>query len=330
MLITVVGVGGWELYLRSSGVYTSFDDGVELWSHKRAQVYAPPHTTTVFIGSSRIKYDLDIPAWEQQTGTRAIQLAIEGNSPLPVLEHLANDKDFRGNVVVDVTESLFFTDSPFNLEFPKKHVAYFDQRTPAQRVSFPINKALESLLVFLDRDNFSMNALLRRVPLQNRQGVFAIPNQWPFEFSHISFDRQNKMLPRFLQDTALQNRVTGNWLFFEKINDEKPASGRKMDSLLLAVRGSVEKIRARGGSVLFVRTPSSGPFWDWEQRSFPRAAYWDRLLRFTGAPGIHFKDHAETAVLVCPEWSHLSPEGALVFTTTFIGALQNSGFITRR
>ena len=42
---------------------------------------------------------------------KIIQLAIEGNSPLPVLEDLAADENFKGNLVVDVTEGLFFSSS---------------------------------------------------------------------------------------------------------------------------------------------------------------------------------------------------------------------------
>lgn len=51
----------WELYLRNKGVVADYDDGPELWAHTRSMVYEPANKATVFIGSSRIKYDLDIP-----------------------------------------------------------------------------------------------------------------------------------------------------------------------------------------------------------------------------------------------------------------------------
>src|SRR5450631_4535057 len=110
MLVLVLAViGGWELYLRSKGEAISYDDGPPLWADKRAMVYEPSDKATVFIGSSRIKYDLDIPTWEKITGKHAIQLAIEGSSPVPVLVDLGNDKNFAGRLVVDVTEPLFFS-----------------------------------------------------------------------------------------------------------------------------------------------------------------------------------------------------------------------------
>jgi len=35
-------------------------------------------------------------------------LAIEGSCPRPILEDLANDQNFKGKLIVDVTEGLFF------------------------------------------------------------------------------------------------------------------------------------------------------------------------------------------------------------------------------
>src|SRR5687767_3289844 len=91
-LLLVTGfVTGWEMYLRSKGVNAAFDDGPLLWSDKRAKVYTTPDKATIFIGSSRIKYDLDIETWRNFTGEDAVQLAMEGSSPLPVLDDLAAD-----------------------------------------------------------------------------------------------------------------------------------------------------------------------------------------------------------------------------------------------
>src|SRR3954471_24653237 len=94
----------WEIHLRHKGVAADFDDGPELWADKRAMVYEPAGTATVFIGSSRIKYDLDIATWESLTGTHAIQLAMVGSSPRPFFDDLANDPRFKGRLIVDITE----------------------------------------------------------------------------------------------------------------------------------------------------------------------------------------------------------------------------------
>ena len=62
---------------------------------------------TVFIGSSRIKFDLDIPTWEAITGNHAIQLATWAAIRMPYLEILLMIKILKGNLVIDVTEELF-------------------------------------------------------------------------------------------------------------------------------------------------------------------------------------------------------------------------------
>jgi hypothetical protein len=66
-LLVLAFVISWELYLRHKGVVTDYDDGPELWAHTRGQVYEPSDKSIVFIGSSRIKYDLDIATWQQLT-----------------------------------------------------------------------------------------------------------------------------------------------------------------------------------------------------------------------------------------------------------------------
>jgi hypothetical protein len=284
-------------------------------------VYEPADKATVFIGSSRNKYDLDIPTWESMTGDHAVQLAIEGNSPLPVLDDLANDKNFKGKLIVDVTEILFFTTAPANTEEPKKRIAYFKKLTPAQKFSFKVNHVLESQLVFLDKENFSLNTLLAKTKIPDRKGVFSFPD-FPMDFGRVSFSRQDKMTDRFLADTSLQNQVKRIWDFFRSINKEPPASGARLDSFLNTVKTDVDKIKARGGQILFLRTPSSGPFLAGEKMGYPRQKYWERILAVTGCPGIHFEDYPPIAHFECPEFSHLRPSDAVIFTKNIVEILQ--------
>src|ERR1700733_501843 len=73
--LTIVAAVSWEIHLRHNGVDTSYDDNKALWAYTRAKVYEPKDLATVLIGSSRLKFDLDIPVWEEITGNHAIQLA---------------------------------------------------------------------------------------------------------------------------------------------------------------------------------------------------------------------------------------------------------------
>ncbi len=325
LFLVAAFIAGWEFFLRSKGIQIAYDDGKELWSNKRAKVYQPSNEATVFIGSSRIKYDLDIATWRKLTGEDAVQLAMEGTSPLPVLDDLAADEKFKGKLVIDVTEGLFFSDVGGGPNDVFGSINYSKKVTPAEKASFVINHGLESGFVFLDRDNFSLNAFLDKLQVKNRPGVFAMPI-FPMEFGRVTFDRQNKMTDAFVRDTVLQGRVTAIWKMFAGMPGPPPADGAKLDSFMTVVKARVDKIRSRGGQVLFVRTPSSGPFWMGEQHGFPREKYWNRLLTFTGTPGIHFTDYPAIAHFVCPEWSHLTPKDAISFTTQFVSLLQEKGW----
>jgi len=319
--LTVIAAVSWEIHLRHNGVDIAFDDNRALWAYTRAKVYEPKDRSTVFIGSSRIKFDLDIPTWQQLTGNHAIQLACVGSSPAPVLRDLANDSNFKGKLVIDVTEEIFLSGSSFDDEGPSKRVEYFHKISPTQRASFQVDRVLESMFVFLDQDNYSFNAMLPLLHLPQREGVF--PDVvFPPQFDRTSLERQSYMTPKFLSDTSLQNKVKGIWAFFAKVDPEPPIKGKKLDSIIQLIKTDVDKIQSRGGEVLFVRTPSSGKVWENESTFFPRVAYWDKLLAATGCKGLYYKDYPAIAQFECPEFSHLSPEQAIVFTKNFIKILK--------
>ncbi len=291
LITVIVFFTAWEMHLRSKGVKISYDDGESLWADKRGMAYMPIDRATVFIGSSRNKFSLDIDTWEGVTGERAVQLAMEGNSPLPILDDLANDKEFKGKVVIDVTEGLFFTTAPNNITEPASHAEFYKKETPAQRFSFLVNRQLESNLVFLNKDHFSLHALLKDLPVEKRKGVFALPHDCPRDFNPVTFGRQNIMTDRFLTDTTLQKKVTDLWAFYRKMSKEPPANPAKRDSVIATIKHAADKIEGRGGKVIFLRTPSSGPFLMGEKMAFPREKYWEPLLMKTGRKGIHFEDY---------------------------------------
>ncbi len=174
LILVTTSLVSWELYVRHKGFDTSYDDGGPIWADKRAMVYEPADKATVFIGSSRIKFGLDINTWQNITGDHAIQLSCVGSTPLPQLKDLADDSNFKGKLIIDVTEILFFSLAPPNAATPQANIKYYKDRTPAQRASFILDHAVESKLVFLDKDRLSLNAELANLHIPNRPGVFEI------------------------------------------------------------------------------------------------------------------------------------------------------------
>lgn len=325
LVVVIAAVTAYEMHLRNSGLGISYDDGPALWANKRAQVYADSEDHIVIIGSSRIKYDLDLETWKKQTGIEPIQLACVGSSPMPILKDLANDPEFHGRLIIDVTEPIFFSGMPFFFERPTAALKYYHDHTIAQDVSFQLHSALESQLVLLDEENLSLNAQLGIMPyivpqLQDRPGVFGGP-VFPIEFGRTTFDRQTYMTDRFVADTAQVGIVRSIWAGLAKMPMPPPMNDQQILAFMQEVKKSTDKIKARGGDVIFVRTPSSGAFRQMELMGFARARYWDKLLQVTGCPGIHFEDDAATKDLVCPEFSHLTMADAKRYTKAFVRIL---------
>jgi hypothetical protein len=321
IILSLLVIGSWEIHLRNQGNKIYYDDNEAMWAHYRGMVYEPSDESTVFLGSSRIKFDLDIPTWQNITGNHVIQLANVGSDPVPYLMDLADDKKFKGTLVVDVTEEIFFSDfSPEDVATDKK-INYFKKITPTQRFSFQVNHVLESQFVFLDQDRYSINSMLDELPLAHRPGVYLEPD-FPDDFGVVDFNRQSYMTPRFVADTSLQNRVKAIWVCLGKIMIGPPPSPGKLDSFCNMIKVATDKIKSRGGQVLFLRTPSSGPMLEGEKKGFSKSRYWDKLLAVTGCPGIFYADYPSLSQFVCPEWSHLKPDDAVIFTKELIKILQ--------
>ncbi|HEV3224278.1 MAG TPA: hypothetical protein VGZ90_15455 [Puia sp.] len=321
IILSILVMVSWEIHLRNQGNKIYYDDNEAMWAHYRGMVYEPSDKSTVFLGSSRIKFDLDIPTWQNITGNHVIQLANVGSDPVPYLMDLADDKKFKGTLVVDVTEGLFFSDfSPEDVATDKK-INYFKKITPTQRFSFRVNHVLESQFVFLDQDRYSINSMMDELPLAHRPGIKPEPD-FPDDFGVVDFNRQSYMTPRFVADTSLQNRVKAIWVCLGRVMAAPTSSAGKLDSFFNVIKVATDKIKSRGGHVLFLRTPSSGPMLENEKKGYPRAKYWDRLLAVTGCPGIYYADYPTLSNFVCPEWSHLKPEDAKIYTKELIKILQ--------
>jgi hypothetical protein len=102
----------------------------------------------------------------------------------------------------------------------------------------------------------------------------------------------------------------------------------KMNEAIVArfrdTAAAVEKLRARGGKIVFVRFPHSGELKKLEDRDTPRAQTWEPLLKVTGAPGIYYSDFPDLAGFTCPEWSHLSAGDSVEFSKRLVPHLREA------
>jgi len=330
-LVTVFTLA-WELFWRCQGFAISYNDDESLWANNRKKIYDSSPARPVIIGSSRIKFDLDLDTWQNITGEKPIQLSLEGTTPRPILIDIANDTAFKGTLIVGVTEALFFQPSPSFFETQaNKRLAFYPHWSISSQISFQVNKVLESTFVFLQENTFALNALLKRLPIKSREGVFVPPN-FPLKFTYNRLDGQTYMTPDFVKDTAMQAEVKGVWTKLVLKNPRLTApEGDAKTKIIESVKECVDKIRNRGGQVVFVREPSSGPYHEFENKLFPRELFWDELLKKTETQGIYYSDYTELAQFTCLDWSHLRPKDATVFTQNLIPILeQKTGWKIRK
>jgi hypothetical protein len=325
IIFTVSFIICWEWYWRSKGFIATYNDDVALWAVQRPNAYLPANEATVFIGSSRIKFDIDIPTWEAATGEKAVQLALVGTSPRKLLENFANDEKFKGKLLLDVTEGLFYSRFPWSDKSAIEAIEYYKKYSPSQKATAFLNYGLESLFVFLEHRRFGMNELLNDVPLPGRKGVMVEPT-FPKEFEWTTYDRQTYMAPKFLADTNLQRRQTNIWAMFGALDKTPSFSGDSLVMIFKELKTNIDKIKFRGGQVAFIRPPSSGPWLQTEMEVYPRKKYWGDMLTYTNTNGIHFKDYPETSNFICPEWSHLSLSDAAIYTKSVVKALETKGW----
>ncbi len=330
LVLVIIFTCSWELHWRNKGFTPTYNDDASLWALHRKDVYKPKDKTTVFIGSSRIKFDLDIKTWTAITGEDIVQLSMVGTSPIKILTDLANDEKFKGKLVIDVTEQVFFSLFPYVNKSAIEGIDFYKKLTPSQKFGTFLNQGLESKMVSLEEGKFGLNALFTDLRVPNRPTVFSFP-PFPKEFGLTMASRQDYMMDEFMKDTALVNWQTGIWAGFGMTDTtHKGIEGTPLQGIMDEVKTAVDKIKARGGKVIFVRTPDSGPAAFASEITHPKAKYWDLLLANTKTDGIHFKDYPETSNFICPEWSHLSPSDAIVYTTALAKQLQDKNWFPKK
>lgn len=88
------------------------------------------------------------------------------------------------------------------------------------------------------------------------------------------------------------------------------------------------KFLDRGGELIMVRCPSSGPLAQGEQKFLGREGFWDPLIDSLNVPAYNYLDYEQLMGYECPEWSHLKYEDALTFTNDLVDIMLKDDVIT--
>jgi hypothetical protein len=302
LVLAATLVGAWEWHWRAFGARPAVANSFGLWAMQRRRIDNGDGNRTVIVGASRMLFDLDLDTWEALSGSRPIQLALEGTSPLPILEDLADDPHFTGRVLVGVAPDVFFS----GYAFRGKALDYFRHEGPGQRAGQWLSMHLVEPFFAFDDGDFALNTVLHRQEWPLRPGMTVHTSVRKLSVSEA--DRNTRMWDKVENDAAYQALAQSIWIEDSDPPDKEQRA--RMDATLHAqidkAARIVARLRQRHVDVVFVRMPSRGPYLEIENRDFPRAASWDLLLRQSGAPGVHFADHAAMQGYVLPEWSHLA------------------------
>lgn len=316
VLLMLIAVGGWELAMRAEGLVPwDLDDGPDHWVAERRKI-DDRDVDVAIIGASRILFDTDLDVFEEVTGVRPVQLALAGTNARPFLTDLANDEDFKGLLIVGVTEIVFFM--PPELGLFAAALDHYQQQTPAERFGHALYVRLQRFLASIDAA-YTLPRLIYRLPLPRRAGTFD-PYDEVWKISTNEPDRQTRMWYRIESPGYLVDHATHAWVADWEAYKSDYLGGVEPERLaqtLAEIRRDVEKIRDRGGDVVFVRCPSSDFYRRVEREFYPRSEVFDRLVAETGALGLHFEDYEAMRGLSLPEWSHLSADAARTFTRVY-------------
>ena len=328
VLIVLAAAFAWELYCRAIGYGPTLNDNEDLWTLTRRGVRPE---SIVIVGDSRAWFDVDLDEFEKGLGKRPVQLAMGGSCAYPVLADLANDENFHGTIICSIVPRLFVAPPGTPpMERAEKAVRRAYNQTLAQRASQYLAMPLEERVAFLKQEELTLDEFLKRLPIPDRPGALVPPRLPPY-FATLDRERRARMIEECAQPGKLQSTIQQIWL--PLFTPPPPPSyipkdefGKKMGQAIEQrfhdVAAAVQKLRARGGKIVFVRFPHSGELKKLEDRDSPRTAIWDRVIRDTGAPGIYYEDFPELNGFNCPEWSHLSAGDSVEFSKRLVPHLR--------
>ena len=308
----------WEIYVRSLGYVSELDDNKALWANERAEVDHLKKDDVVLLGSSRVHFDIQLNEWESLMGIRPIMLASDGTTPTPIFKEIVENTSFSGTVLIGVAPGLFFSEPEkgFMWDRPSRRLQHYYDRTYAQRANHYLSIPLERTFSFLNAseeewaDDIDLKTLVNKISLGNR-----LPKgRPPFNnFGFVDIDRNVTMFEKLKTDTAFANGIARVWGYGW---ERRP--NPVLEPVIDYYKPLIEKFKARGGTVLFVRCPSSDGNRERERDKYPRALYWDEFLNQTGVPGYHFEDYESLKHFTCPEESHLFSTDARIFTEALV------------
>ncbi len=321
--LLLAAVSLWEWQMRRLELVPGDVSGTyDTWAEQRRQV-DQRNVPVALIGDSRILYGTDLNRVTQLAGVRPIQLGIAGGTGLLVLEDMADDPHFKGLAIVGMAETSYFDTQHTGIR-TQRALALSRWESPSKRGSYLIQRVISQPLAMLD-DEYQLSTLVFDLDPDWRPGVRG-PYHDVWKIGQTRADGQSWVWQRLEHDRYLSDHARGVW---HQLFPPFPLDDASIRAILVRSRAAVEKIRARGGDVVFLRPPSSADLRAIEDSHLPRARGWDALLAYTHTQGVHADDLPTAQGLFLPEGSHLSQACATVFTDAYVRAVARQTTLLR-
>ena len=314
MMAVFLLLSGWELFWRQQGFEPTVSDDEQIWGLARRRATRIDPKGVVLVGSSRIQLGLNPDLFQQVTAIRPVMLAIDGSSPLPVLQHLAEDVRFDSRVILSLLP--MFLAEPAEEDRAHEWVAEVEGQKWSTRI--------ETVLAL-----FFQQHLAFRNPTLALDEIWSdlVENQWPRPpYAPMRADRYR---PGYFERADLERLRKGRIERTMEIHAAiTPLNRQAFMVRVRRIAALIHQIEQRGGAVALVRFPSSGTVLQFEQRDWPRRRYWDVLAQHLTGPVIHFEDYPSLSGYSLPDFSHLDVEDSKRFTRHLLQILLQKGFLS--
>lgn len=311
--------------VRRHGLHIGVVDGPDLWAFHRARANEPGPRPLVLVGASRILLGIDTDELARLSSRPVVQLAIDGEPFAPVLHDLAQDPDFRGDVLI----ALMGQDMTLRLaaeERASRWVAHWQRHyqssSPAGWLDRELGQRAQALSAWYGSE-LPATVLLARL-LDNTAPGSTVTTRSDRSRRMVVDDpvrRNSSLLARIRRDGRTLPGVlespdvaTATARVRAALPQLPPVILPDFTDFLARMQADTAAIEQRGGRVIFVRFPTDGVIRELERARWPDPLY---LKKFDAALPGHLLDAASEPLLArypTVDGSHLDGHVITAFT----------------
>jgi hypothetical protein len=321
-----------EYRLAALGYLPTVRDTPARWMAERARAAALGERALILVGASRFQVGLDLDVMRQETGLEPIQLAIDGSAGGPVLEHLVKDPAIRGTILFDYY-GYGLGDDGAAAKWVRQYeqagglAAWFEH--PALVSEKWLTEWLrEHLRMYADGTDPLTSLRMRVMPAEHsRQYLVTLPDRSRFaDYSRVAMpEAYYRRVARILgEDVDIQSPAVET-LLKERIARLPSADTAPIGQTAAKLADMAATLRHHGGTLFMVAMPTSGMVQEIEERRYPRAQFWERLVSESGVVGIDASHEPGFGRYACPDGSHLDRLDRARFTRELAAALKQRG-----